>query len=144
MKKIVLGLILALLLSSNAYPKIISKTFQFNCHNVFDSESRAIVTITFDDSSGEIKKGKATLLRGSDRSDYENLILEGSYIYGFENDLSKATFVEKTRTHIWGFVIEGLNKTLYQLHKFQVGDYKTKSPYILTFDYTDRLKCKIL
>lgn len=144
MKKLLGVVFLSLFLSMNAYAKIVSKTFQYSCNNVFDSETRAIVTITFDDKTGEIKKGKATLLRGDKRYDYENLILDGSSIEGSDNDLYRATFVEKNRTHIWGFIIEGFNKSNYELHKFQVGDYKTKKPYILTMDATDRLKCIVL
>ncbi len=144
MKKLLGIVVLGLFLSMNAYAKIVNKTFQFNCNNVFDSETRAIVTITFDDKTGEIKKGKATLLRGDKRSDYENLISDSSSIGGFENDLYSATFIEKSKTHIWGFQIEGFDKTSYELYKFQVGDYKTKNPYILTGDATDRLKCIML
>ena len=144
MKKLLGVVFLSLFLSMNAYAKIVNKTFQFNCNNLFDSETRAIVTITFDDKTGEIKKGKATLLRGDDRSDYENLILDGAHVSGFDNELTQVTFVEKSRTHMWGFIIEGYDERGYELHKFQVGDYKTKKPYILTMDATDRLKCKKL
>ena len=144
MKKLLGIVVLGLLLSGNAYAKIVTKTFQFNCNNVFDNETRAIVTITFDDKTGKIKEGKATLLRGDKRSDYENLILDNSSIEGSENNLFQATFVEKNRTHMWGFIIEGFDKFSYELHKFQVGDYKTKKPFILTMDATDRLKCKVL
>ena len=144
MKKLLGIVVLGLFCCSPGIAKIVNKTFQFSCNNVFDSETRAIVTITFDDYGGEIKKGKATLLRGNERSDYENLISDSSSIGGFENDLYSATFVEKSRTHIWGFTIQGYDKTNYELHKFQVGDYKTKSPYILTMDATDRLKCILL
>ena len=101
MKKLLAIVVLGLLWSSNAYAKIVTKTFQFNCNNVFDSETRAIVTITFDDKTGKIKEGKATLLRGDKRSDYENLILDNSYIEVSENNVLQATFVEKNRTHMW-------------------------------------------
>ena len=144
MKKFLAIIVLGLLWSGNANAKIVTKTFQFKCNNVFDRETRAIVTITFDDKTGKIIKGKATLLRGNERSDYKNLNLDSSSISGSENNLYQATFVEKNRTHMWGFVIEGFNKFSYELHKFEVGDYKTKKPYILTMDATDRLKCKVL
>ena len=143
MKKLLGIVVLGLMLSGNAYAKIVTKTFQFNCNNVFDNETRAIVTITFDDKTGKIKEGKATLLRGDKRSDYENLILDNSYIEVSENNVLQATFVEKNRTHMWGFIIQGLDK-FYVLSKFQVGDYKTKKPFILSGDATDRLKCKVL
>ena len=144
MKKLLGVMFLSLFLSMNAYAKIVNKTFQFNCNNLFDSETRAIVTITFDDKTGKIKEGKATLLRGDKRDDYKNLILDNSYIEVSENNVLQATFVEKNRTHMWGFIIEGFDKFSFQIHKFQVGDYKTKKPFILTTDATDRLKCKVL
>ena len=46
MKKLLGIVVLGLFCCSPGIAKIVNKTFQFSCNNVFDSETRAIVTKT--------------------------------------------------------------------------------------------------
>ena len=143
MRKLFLYITLGLLLSAKAYSEVIEKTFQFNCQSLFSGEVKVIVTLSIDDNTGSLKKGKATILNRNERYDYDNLIIDHSSVSVVDLFLDEVTFIQKDKNDIWGFKIARWGKE-YELNKFMVGDYKTESPYIFPFDATDYLKCKKL